>query len=136
MHFVGASFRRDPLYRWNLGPGHQIAQQWARERAADAELASALDNISIFDLPVGVRPSEELKDKATPNLEMKHEKKSKASITTRFSSRNSLTDASLEVIKEFYDTSSTFLKGKSADIPKKQGLLSVRAASMLVKVLG
>lgn len=128
----GASFRRDPLHRWNLGPGHQIAQQWARERAADAELASALDNISIFDLPVGVRPSEELQDKAFPNPEMKYEKKSKASISnSRFSSQNSLTDASLEVIKEFYDTSSAFLKGKSSDIPKKQGLLSVRAASML-----
>uniref|UniRef100_A0A0A0KMW0 Protein ACCUMULATION AND REPLICATION OF CHLOROPLASTS 3 n=1 Tax=Cucumis sativus TaxID=3659 RepID=A0A0A0KMW0_CUCSA len=128
----GASLRRDPLHRWNLGPGHQIAQQWARERAADAELASALDNISIFDLPVGVRPSEEVHDKDLPNPEMKYEKKSKASISTsRFSSQNSLTDASLEVIKEFYDTSSAFLKGKSADIPKKQGLLSVRAASML-----
>ncbi|KAL0541766.1 hypothetical protein IC582_021823 [Cucumis melo] len=128
----GASLRRDPLHRWNLGPGHQIAQQWARERAADAELASALDNISIFDLPVGVRPSEEVQDKALPNPEMKYEKKSKASISTSiFSSQNSLTDASLEVIKEFYDTSSAFLKGKSADIPKKQGLLSVRAASML-----
>lgn len=116
-----------------MGPGHQIAQQWARERAADAELASALDNISIFDLPVGVRPSEEVQDKALPNPEMKYEKKSKASISTSiFSSQNSLTDASLEVIKEFYDTSSAFLKGKSADIPKKQGLLSVRAASMLV----
>ncbi|XP_022992937.1 protein ACCUMULATION AND REPLICATION OF CHLOROPLASTS 3 [Cucurbita maxima] len=128
----GASFRRDPLHRWNLGPAHQIAQQWARERAADAELASAFDSISIFDLPVGVRTSEELKDKSTPNPEMKYEKKSKASITTsRFSSQASLTDTSLEVIKEFYDTSSAFLRGKSPDLPKKQGLLSARAASML-----
>ncbi|OMO53654.1 hypothetical protein CCACVL1_28452 [Corchorus capsularis] len=39
-------------------------------------------------------------------------------------------DSSFEVIREFYNTASILLKGKT-DIPKKQGVLSVRAASML-----
>ncbi|OMO98487.1 putative 1-phosphatidylinositol-4-phosphate 5-kinase [Corchorus olitorius] len=38
-------------------------------------------------------------------------------------------DSSFEVMREFYNTASTLLKGKT-DIPKKQGVLSVRAASM------
>ncbi|KAE8667271.1 hypothetical protein F3Y22_tig00112428pilonHSYRG00056 [Hibiscus syriacus] len=41
-----------------------------------------------------------------------------------------LTDASFEAMREIYNNGSTVLKGK-AGIPKKQGVLSARAASML-----
>ncbi|KAK8370189.1 hypothetical protein V6Z12_A01G161300 [Gossypium hirsutum] len=47
------TFSREPLSRWNLGPGNQLAKEWAKERAADSEATPVLDNLSIFCLPVG-----------------------------------------------------------------------------------
>ncbi|XWS69423.1 hypothetical protein CRYUN_Cryun04dG0177700 [Craigia yunnanensis] len=47
------TFHREPLSGWNLGPGHQLVQEWAKERAADSEATPVLDNLSIFGLPVG-----------------------------------------------------------------------------------
>lgn len=45
---------------------------------------------------------------------------------------NALTDVGFEVAKGLRNSASTILKGKDADATKKQGLLSARAASMLV----
>ncbi|EOY01211.1 1-phosphatidylinositol-4-phosphate 5-kinase, putative isoform 2 [Theobroma cacao] len=130
------TFHRDPLSGWNLGPGHQLAQEWAKERAADSEATPVLDNLSIFCLPVGVRSSEELTEGvntlyASEFPELKSENDVKApSFLSSSRSWGALSDASLEVMREFYNTASTLLKGKT-DISKKQGVLSVRAASML-----
>ncbi|WJX21505.1 hypothetical protein P8452_10933 [Trifolium repens] len=55
-----SAFQREQLGKWNLGPGFEVAKEWAQEREADA--TPMVDNLSIFHLPVGVRPSEELKD--------------------------------------------------------------------------
>ncbi|XVE74596.1 hypothetical protein DITRI_Ditri12bG0030000 [Diplodiscus trichospermus] len=121
------TFHREPLSGWNLGPGHQLAQQWAKERATDSEAMPVLDNVSIFCLPVGVRCSEELKEGvstlyATEFPESKSENGVKAPAVPS-SSR-------FEVMKEFYNATSTLLKGKTS-VLKKQGVLSARAASML-----
>lgn len=111
-------FQREALSSWNLGPGHQIAEEWAKEKTAETGATSMSDNLSIFSLPVGVRPSEELKE----------------GITTQHASertqRGTFTDSGFEVVKEFYSNASTLLKGRT-DEPKKQGVLSARAASML-----
>ncbi|XVF02954.1 hypothetical protein REPUB_Repub04eG0218700 [Reevesia pubescens] len=113
------TFHQEPLSGWNLGPGHQLAQEWVKERAADLEAKPVLDNLSIFCLPVGVRSSEELKEGsntlyATEFPESKPENGVKAPATSN-SSRSSgvLNDASFEVIRECYNTASTPLKRKS-----------------------
>lgn len=131
------TFCREPLSHWNLGPGNQLAKEWAKERAADSEAMSVLDNLSIFCLPVGVRSSEEPKEGInTLNTmefsESKSENGVKAPALPRSSrSLGAFTDASFEAMKEFYNSGSTLLKGKTG-VPKKQGVLSARAASMLV----
>ncbi|XVF43497.1 hypothetical protein PTKIN_Ptkin02bG0044700 [Pterospermum kingtungense] len=119
------TFHREPLSGWNLGPGHQLAQEWAKERAANSEATLVLDNISIFCLPVGVKSSEESKEVDNTLYATKFpESKSENGI-------NTLNDASFEVMKEFYNAASTVLKGKKTGVLKKQGVLSARAASML-----
>jgi hypothetical protein len=110
-----SAFQREQLGKWNLGPGFEVAKEWAQEREADA--TPMVDNLSIFHLPVGVRPSEELKD----------------SLEITFRSKKHEPDAGMEAVMEF---TSSLLKAKHANSnkPKKHGVLSVRAASMLVKV--
>ncbi|XP_038994167.1 protein ACCUMULATION AND REPLICATION OF CHLOROPLASTS 3-like isoform X2 [Hibiscus syriacus] len=130
------TFRRESLNHWNLGPGNELAKEWAKERAADSEATPVLDNLSIFCLPVGVRSSEELKEGVnTLNAKEFSESKSENGVKVPAlpsSSRpwGTLTDASFEVMKEIYNNGSTVLKGKTG-VPKKQGVLSARAASML-----
>ncbi|XP_020534978.1 protein ACCUMULATION AND REPLICATION OF CHLOROPLASTS 3 isoform X2 [Jatropha curcas] len=128
------ALQRKPLASWNLGPGYQIAQQWAKERAG---ASSMLDNLSIFCLPVGVRPSGEFKEGLNisysaefpdPKVEdvVKEHK-----LNSSISSWGALTDAGFLLVRDFYNNASTTLRGRNADVPKKQGVLSVRAASML-----
>ncbi|XP_062113124.1 protein ACCUMULATION AND REPLICATION OF CHLOROPLASTS 3, chloroplastic [Humulus lupulus] len=129
------AFQREELVGWNMGAGHHIAQEWAKERAAEAGATSTLDKLSIFCLPVGVRP-EVLKDrfdisKQYPMPTGKDILKSKPSANSSTTPWNELTDTGLEAMKDIYNTASTLLKGNSSDPPKKQRLLSVRAASML-----
>lgn len=132
-----SAFQREPLIGWNLGPGDQIAQEWAKERAADSGATTTLDNLSIFHLPVGVRPLEELNDSPNisnttqhPETKIGDEIKAQPLVTSRMP-WDELTGAGFEAVMDLYNSASTVLKGKYADIPKKQGMLSVRAASML-----
>ncbi|XP_058768567.1 protein ACCUMULATION AND REPLICATION OF CHLOROPLASTS 3, chloroplastic isoform X3 [Vicia villosa] len=106
------AFQREQLGNWNLGPGFEVAKEWAQEREAD--VTPVVDSLSIFHLPVGVRPSEELKD----------------SLEISFMSKKHEPDSGVEAVKEF---TSSLLKPKHANSnkPKKHGVLSVRAASML-----
>ncbi|KAJ7954471.1 Protein ACCUMULATION AND REPLICATION OF CHLOROPLASTS 3 [Quillaja saponaria] len=128
------SLQREQLINWNLGPGYQMAQEWAKERAADAGAIPMLDKVSIFHLPVGVRPSEELKDfinvsSATQQQQPESENDLKIPVVdSNIPSWSALTDASFGAVREF---SSSILKGKNSDNQKKQGVLSIRAASML-----
>ncbi|XP_024019398.1 protein ACCUMULATION AND REPLICATION OF CHLOROPLASTS 3 [Morus notabilis] len=133
-----SAFQREELVGWNLGLGYQIAQEWAKERAAEAEATSTLDKLSIFCLPVGVRPSQELKDRINissstqlPTLKTKDVVELKSSVNLSTRSWNELTDTGLEAVRDFYNTASALLKGNSNESPKREGLLSARAASML-----
>lgn len=134
IHYLGThSFQREPLNSWNLGPGYQIAQQWAKERAADSRARTTIDNLSIFYLPVGVRAPEELKDGISSSHSQQQDSKTEDDDKALpLSSLSALTGASFEAVRDFYSNASTLLKGKTADAYKKQGLLSTRAASMLV----
>ncbi|CAK7326894.1 unnamed protein product [Dovyalis caffra] len=125
------ALQREPLISRNLGPGYQIAQEWAKERAGAPPV---LDDMSIFQLPVGVRPSE-LKGSlnisyATELSEPKTEDDFKGQTLVN-SSNPSWGDAGFVAVRDFYNNASTLAKGKNADVPKKQGILSARAASML-----
>ncbi|XP_019452626.1 PREDICTED: protein ACCUMULATION AND REPLICATION OF CHLOROPLASTS 3 isoform X3 [Lupinus angustifolius] len=126
------AFQRERLENWNLGPGYEVAKEWAQERAADA--TPVVDKISIFHLPVGVRPSEEFKDYSKdPFMRKQHEPEidNDAKVPTTnggMSSWSTVTDAGLEAVMEF---AYSLLKGNNANKPKKHGVLSVRAASML-----
>ncbi|KAH9658720.1 protein ACCUMULATION AND REPLICATION OF CHLOROPLASTS 3 [Citrus sinensis] len=117
----GTPFQRELLNSWNLGPGYQIAQQWAKERSADSRASTMIDNLGIFCLPIGVRASEELDIFCSQQQEPKTENDVKEPPT----------GASFDVMRDFYSTAATLLKGKTADVRKKQGVLSTRAASML-----
>lgn len=118
------AFQREPLIRQNLGP------------ANDSGATPTLDNLSIYRLPVGVKPSEELKNILSISNTVHLEKvtgddmKAQTQISPRMS-WDALTDAGFEVVSEFYDNASALLKGNDTDVSKKQGVLSVRAASML-----
>ncbi|XP_065856793.1 protein ACCUMULATION AND REPLICATION OF CHLOROPLASTS 3, chloroplastic isoform X2 [Euphorbia lathyris] len=129
------ALQREQLARWNLGPGYQIAQEWAKERAGDT---SMLDDLSIFHLPVGVRPMDGSKEgldisyaaeipESNAEGVIKEQKLANSSIA----SLGALTDNGFLLVREFYNNASMMLKGKQYDAPKKQGVLSVRAASML-----
>ncbi|KAK7280560.1 hypothetical protein RJT34_25624 [Clitoria ternatea] len=127
------AFQREQLGNWNLGPGFELAKEWAQERAADG--TSVVDNLSIFHLPVGVRPSEELKDSLEISFMTKQHKpetdndvKAPTLNGGHMSPWSTVTDAGLEAVVDF---ASSLLKGKTANKPKKNGILSVRAASML-----
>ncbi|GMN61881.1 hypothetical protein TIFTF001_030962 [Ficus carica] len=132
------AFQREELVGWNLGLGYQIAQAWAKERAAEASATSTLDKLSLFCLPVGVRPLQELKDRINissptqhPTLKTEDVVKAKPGVNLSTPSWNELTDTGLEAVRDFYNTASALLKGNPTDPPKKEGLLSARAASML-----
>ncbi|KAF8389615.1 hypothetical protein HHK36_024134 [Tetracentron sinense] len=134
----GPAFQREPLISWNVGPGFQIAQEWAKERAAVSGAAPVLENLCVYALPVGVKPCEESKDgpqfsTTEQRLEPKtlDDMNGKPPGTPKIPSWDALTDSGFEAVMDFYNAASTLLKGKYADVPQKQGLLSVRAASML-----
>ncbi|ESW14824.1 hypothetical protein PHAVU_007G020500 [Phaseolus vulgaris] len=125
-------FQREQLENGNLGPGFEVAKKWAQEKAADA--TAIVDNLSIFHLPVGVRPSEELKERLEISFMTKqHEPDTDNDVKAQTlnggtSPWSAATDASLEAVMEF---ASSLLKGKNANKSKTNGVLSVRAASML-----
>ncbi|KAK4784507.1 hypothetical protein SAY86_018875 [Trapa natans] len=133
------AFQREPLHTWDFGPGYVDAQEWAKERTKNAAASSTLNNLSIFHLPVGVRPSGESKEfmsisNVNNNLvkeEMVNNVKASIHADSSMPSWSGLTDVSFGAMKDVYNAASTVLKRKEADVPKKQGILSVRAASML-----
>ncbi|KAM7487850.1 hypothetical protein LguiB_025334 [Lonicera macranthoides] len=105
----GAPFEWEPLNRENIGSAYQITRDWTSEGADNSGATSVLDNLSIYKLPVGVKPSEALK----------------------FSSDTSSTGNCPEKIYVADMKAESQLTVNYANASKKQGLLSSRAASML-----
>ncbi|XP_010270753.1 PREDICTED: protein ACCUMULATION AND REPLICATION OF CHLOROPLASTS 3 [Nelumbo nucifera] len=134
----GLADGRELLVSLNVGPGFYIAQEWAKERAVVSVTAPMLANLSVYTLPVGVKSSEKVKD--DPKVSYTTQFSEKSSLedfnadslgTPTMPSWDTLTDAGFEAVTDIYNAASTLIKGKFSDIPRKQGLLSVRAASML-----
>ncbi|KAI3442763.1 uncharacterized protein J3R85_001029, partial [Psidium guajava] len=131
------SFQREPLNSWNFTPGYEVAREWARERAHDSS-SSMLNTMSVFQLPIGVKPSNELKD--SQNIansaqngiqEIENVAEAQPADDSSVSSWSGLTNVGFGAVKDFYDAASTLIQGKRPDIHQKQGNLSARAASML-----
>ncbi|KAG5531932.1 hypothetical protein RHGRI_026514 [Rhododendron griersonianum] len=132
------AFQREPLIPRNLGPGFRISEEWTNQGANDCRAISTLDNLRIYKLPVGVKPSEELKNCLNLSNTIHHQEKSgeedmmaQTQAPPRMS-WDALTDAGFEAVSEFYDSASAVFKGTDTDVCKKQGVLSARASSMLV----
>ncbi|KAL1803508.1 hypothetical protein ACET3Z_032155 [Daucus carota] len=130
-------FQRERLLsRHNIGAGY--AQDWAIEEAVGNSVsASVLDSLGIFKLPIGVKPSEELKEdrsitfnRAEKEDILDAEMKPQPQVSP-IVPWDALTDASYEAVTDLYSNASAILKGNNADVSKKQGNLSARAASML-----
>ncbi|KAJ4849236.1 hypothetical protein Tsubulata_051403 [Turnera subulata] len=128
------TFQREQLNSWILGPGYQIAQKWAKEKTGTGPLR---DKLSIFHLPIGVRYPEESNCgmDISPSMEFS-EPKTEDNIKEQIHAKSSISywgalNESVAAARDFYDDASTPLTGRNTDLPKKQGVLSVRAASML-----
>lgn len=99
------AYQREPLISWNLGTENQITEDWADERVADSEDTPMLSSLIMYSLPVGVRRSEEC---------------------------SKLPDTNQQDEIDIYNTvASTVINGKDDHTQRKQGVLAVRAASML-----
>ncbi|XP_058090470.1 protein ACCUMULATION AND REPLICATION OF CHLOROPLASTS 3, chloroplastic isoform X1 [Magnolia sinica] len=131
------AFQREPLNNWNIGPGFRIAEKWAKERAAAFGATANIDKSNVYTLPVGVKPSEQTTDgpqSSSPQpaeMKMLNDMEGEPLGSPNVPPQDLLTDMGFETVMDIYDAASTVLKGKHADLSRKQGLLSVRAASML-----
>ncbi|KAL8535783.1 hypothetical protein ACS0TY_011429 [Phlomoides rotata] len=120
-------FRRELLTRGNLGSDNST--ELSKYGTNFSDLAASVDIVSIYKLPVGIRHFEKLDSHITSNT--KHgpmwrvdddEKKQHHTGPNMWSG---LTDT------DFNSKTSSANKGNCTDNSKKQGVLSVRAASML-----
>lgn len=114
---------------WSLGPGFHMAKLWAQERDA-TKTSKSVDGIDTFTIPVGVRFSgnqESMQGKiCCDDGEL-----------TSFNAENVPTrgpssDNGLGAVLGICNSAVEIIKGRSMVEPRKQGVLSNRAASMLV----
>lgn len=127
---------RDHDSNFSVGPGFHIAHRWAKERAGFVG-SNQIDMLEIFTLPVGVKSSSEMfsngvvySDSTLPDAPSNLSTDSFHTVDSP--SRVASPNTGLEAITEIYNTAFTLLKGGHVDEPRKRGLLSERAASMLV----
>ncbi|KAG6405488.1 hypothetical protein SASPL_133078 [Salvia splendens] len=118
-------FKRELFTRGNMGPGHSTESKYGTNFTDEAGL---LDGVSIYRLPVGVKNLEKLEESPVSSttkrgsawrIDDDDEK------TVPIVSWSGLTDA------DFNNNASISSKGNNIVNSKKQGGLSVRAASML-----
>lgn len=131
LHFLGSlTLQRELLI--NRKPGFLI-----NEEAANETNDTLMIDLNTFKLPVGVKPSGDLKDGPngsrvihTPDGNGKLEVKTEPQFSANLSF-NEPTDASLQAPMDF-NSNTTRQNGVFPDVSKKPGRLSARAASMLV----
>lgn len=103
--------------------------------AADTDATLALDNVSICKLPVGVKHLEQAGDSPTYTKQqkkwMREDSRNVQSDTTPSVSWDMMSDRGFEATVIFNNLSK-FRKGSHTMDSNKQGVLSNRAASMLV----
>lgn len=124
------STQREEAISWNMGPGFNIAQLWAKERASVVE-ASKIDRQEIFTVPVGVKSSYCSTESDNILSETAEDTSRELSCPPSLTSGDDLSDVCLNTAKDIYNSALTILKGRNVDESRKLGVLSVRAASML-----
>ncbi|KAJ1694555.1 hypothetical protein LUZ63_011253 [Rhynchospora breviuscula] len=113
---------------WSFGPGFHMAKLWAQERDA-SKASKSVDGIDMFTIPVGV--------KSSGSRESMQGKSCCDSVEpTSFNAENALCkeesgDSGLGTVLDICNSAVELIKGRSIAEPRKQGLLSNRAASML-----
>ncbi|CAI9774707.1 unnamed protein product [Fraxinus pennsylvanica] len=127
-------FKRDLLSRGNLWSGHP--SECAKQAANFSEETMLVDNVCIQKLPVGVKHFEQSEDSLlASNIIQEGErvddsKKTQPRALTSVS-WNRFSDAGFPTGSDYNNNASVIEKGNSISNSKKQGVLSVRAASML-----
>uniref|UniRef100_A0A1D1XPV4 Protein ACCUMULATION AND REPLICATION OF CHLOROPLASTS 3 n=1 Tax=Anthurium amnicola TaxID=1678845 RepID=A0A1D1XPV4_9ARAE len=99
----------EQLSSWNVGPGFHIAQLWAKEREAVSGNMPRISELNVFTLPVGV----------------------KSTWQSDISQYSDLMDSETSDGTGGESPVLTLLKGKGVDMPRRRGVLSARAESML-----
>ncbi|XP_074294286.1 protein ACCUMULATION AND REPLICATION OF CHLOROPLASTS 3, chloroplastic [Silene latifolia] len=111
----------------NIGPGYKVVQERHEEELNVTEAVTGADNPKNFQLPVGVKLSDQIHgnlDRADSRQPMEK------NIIDEATTVSASAVPSLEMVSDIWSTS-TLLKRKNLDVPKRQGHLSARAASML-----
>lgn len=131
MDYTGKEiFKRELLTRGNLGPGHST--ELSKYGTNFLEATASIDSVSVYKLPVGIKHVEKLEDssltsntkhEAAWRLDDNEKKQNHAGTSISWSG---LTDI------DFNNIVPSYKKGNSTVTAKKQRMLSVRAASMLV----
>ncbi|KAL2906942.1 Protein ACCUMULATION AND REPLICATION OF CHLOROPLASTS 3 [Bienertia sinuspersici] len=131
------TFERKVHINRNIRPGYSISQD-LHEEELNAGSDPLADNPRIFQLPVGVRLSDDSQDncdksnfsRATAKIN-DEDVQVQSSATPSVTPLDGLTDMGFDAVSGFWNSASVLLKGKQPNISKKQGVLSARAASML-----
>lgn len=126
MNYTGNHvLKRELFTRGNMGPGHSTELK----NGTNFKDATALvDSVSIYRLPVGVKKLEKLEEAPVSSNTQRGaawrvDDNEKTGPAVSWSGLNDV---------DFNNSAYIFNKGNSTNNSKKQGVLSVRAASMLV----
>lgn len=132
------TYERKLLINRNLRPGYRISQEF-HEEELNAGVDPLADNTRIFQLPVGVRLSDDSqencdKSKSSPAAVKinSEDVQVQPAATSSVTILNGFTDVGFDAVTGFWNSASVLLNGKQPNVTKKHGVLSARAASMLV----
>lgn len=129
-------FKRAMLTRWNLGPGKDISEGLATEGTGNLEAKNMVDNTSTYKLPVGVKHKEQLQTSPGPSNPTNSGRKSEESKGVQPRDISNLSQDAVdeeysETIADVYNFNLPSIERNYASAPKRKGVLSTRAASML-----
>lgn len=133
-------FKRELLTRWNPGPGKDTSEGLAAEGTENSEGKNTVDNTSTYKLPVGVKHKEQLQTSAGSSNSRNSGRKSEESKVAQPRDISNLSQDEVdedysEIISDVYNSNLPLVEKSYASGPKRKGVLSTRAASMLVNSL-
>ncbi|XP_015063167.1 protein ACCUMULATION AND REPLICATION OF CHLOROPLASTS 3 [Solanum pennellii] len=129
-------FKRELLTRWNPGPGKDTLEGLATEGTENSEAKNTVDNTSTYKLPVGVKHKEQLQTSAGSSNSRNSRRKSEESTGAQPRDISNLSQDEVdedysEIISDVYNSNLPLIEKSYASAPKRKGVLTTRAASML-----
>ncbi|KAL3379389.1 hypothetical protein AABB24_000214 [Solanum stoloniferum] len=129
-------FKRELLTRWNPGPGKDSSEGLATEGTENLEAKTTVDNTSTYKLPVGVKHKEQLQTSPGSSNSRNSGRKSEESKGAQPRDVSNLSQDEVdeeysEIISDGYNSNLSLIEKSYASAPKRKGVLSTRAASML-----